>query len=210
MQKDPAEFLLQAAVEGGGGVVGSERATGKLTYVMGSSSRMYEEKCVAGLWPHLDVAKTLAMQLEASPLEQFELEHIEVLLASLPPQFYEEEAGEWLSVFEKVKQYIFVALVDSDLHRLSAEVVQHFWLSSVETISSGSVESSKKTLLQALRLLYTRPANTMVDEAAVVQFLRDMRNHGGNLAVEINSVIESFRETFPAEHANSRLGEVLA
>merc|ERR1712039_172287 len=69
----------------------ADRTVGRLTYVMGNSSRMYEEKHVSSLWPHLDVAKTLTMQLEASPLDHFELEHMEVLLATLPEEFEEED-----------------------------------------------------------------------------------------------------------------------
>merc|ERR1712080_401916 len=78
----------------------SERVS-RVTYVMGNSSRMYEEKCISDLWPHLDVAKTFAMQLDASPVERLEVEHMEVLLASLPAEFEPEVADEWLELFEK-------------------------------------------------------------------------------------------------------------
>merc|ERR1712232_143427 len=146
------------------------------TYVMGNSSRMYEEKHVSSLWPHLDVAKTLTMQLEASPLDHFELEHMEVLLATLPEEFEEEDVDEWLNIFEKVKQYIFVALVDPTLHLHSTQIIKRFWVCPIERIATRSIENSKKTLLQALRLLYSSVARTRVDEAAVIQFLRDLRN----------------------------------
>merc|ERR1719161_1383804 len=86
------------------------------TYVMGTSSRMYEECCVSSLWPHLDVAKAFAVQVEAAQLDHFELEHVEVLLACLPPHFEDVTADEWLEVFGRVKQYAFVALVDQHLH----------------------------------------------------------------------------------------------
>jgi hypothetical protein len=188
----------------------ADRTVGRLTYVMGNSSRMYEEKSLSLTWPHLDVAKTLTMQLEASPLDHFELEHMEVLLASLPESFEEEEADEWLDIFEKVKQYIFVALVDPDLHLHSTQIIRKFWVCPIEKIGSRSIENSKKTVLQALRLLYSSVARTRVDEAAVLQFLRDLRNRGGNVQLEVTSVLESFRETHPAEYEASQLSTVLS
>merc|ERR1719382_778188 len=156
----------------------SDRTVGRITYVMGNSSRMYEEKCLSLTWPHLDVAKTLTMQLEASPLDHFELEHMEVLLASLPDAFEEEEASEWLDIFEKVKQYIFVALVDPALHLHSTQIIKKFWVCPIERIATRSIENSKKTLIQALRLLYSSVVRTRVDEGALLQFLRDLRNRG--------------------------------
>merc|ERR1719382_491823 len=131
----------------------SDRTVGRITYVMGNSSRMYEEKCLSQIWPHLDVAKTLAMQLEASPLDHFELEHMEVLLASLPERFGEEEADEWLSIFEKVKQYIFVALVDPDLHVLSTQIIRRFWVCPIERIATRSIDVSKKNFAAGLTSL---------------------------------------------------------
>jgi hypothetical protein len=170
----------------------ADRTVGRLTYVMGNSSRMYEEKCISVLWPHLDVSKTFAMQLEASPVDHFELEHMEVFLATLPESFEEENAEEWLSIFEKVGKYIFVALVDNDLHALSAQIIKRFWICDIDRIASRSIEASKKTLLQALRLLYSNVPCTRVDESAMIQFLSDLYNQGGNLQFEVKNVIEAF------------------
>jgi hypothetical protein len=186
---------------------GDATGTLRLTYVMGNLSKMYEEKFISSLWPHLDVAKTLAMQLEASPLEQFELEHTEVLLASLPPRFEEDEAEEWLNVFEKVSRYVFGALIDPDLHPVSVEIVGRFWLSEVELVSARSLAGSKGPLLQAMVELCSsqRP---VVEESAVVDFLRSARGHSA-AAVEIDSLVESFRETYPDMYASSGLRDVL-
>lgn len=180
---------------------------GRLTYVMGNCSRMYEEQCISNLWPHLDIARTLVMQLEVSPLERFELEHMEVLLASLPRQFEEQEADEWLHIFEKVKQYIFVALVDPDLHLYSTQIIRRFWVCPIEHVATRSIESSKKTLLQAFQLLYSG-RTPLVDEAAVLVFLRDLRNRGGELQIEVESVIELFKEMHPQEFKASQLATI--
>merc|ERR1719160_1823028 len=121
---------------------------GKITYVCGSSTREYEEKCISALWPHLDMAKTFVKQHDVSPLDHWEVAHMEVFLATLPEIFLDIEAEEWLALFEKVKQYIFVALVDPDLHWISTRIIKKFWLCHVEQIATRSVEGSTNILLQ--------------------------------------------------------------
>lgn len=196
--------LLRLPGEGEGGELGMTR----LAYVAGSSSRMYDETCISAAWPHLDVAKTLARQLETSPEPRFELEHAQVLLASLPQEFEERDAEEWLEVFEKVRQYVFAALVDPDLHRLGAQIIERFWLSSVERVSAGGVEGSRGALLQTLQLLYAEPSGA-AEETSLVQLLRGMSVGGGAVATEVAGVLEAFRETYPAEYKRSRLEELL-
>merc|ERR1712187_921936 len=185
---------------------------GKMCYVMGNASRMYEEKCIAREWPHLDVAKTFVMQLrrDGPPMEFFELEHMEVFLASLPENFEPEEVEEWIEIFERVKQYVFVALVDPKLHLHSTQIIKRFWCCDLEEIATKSIDATKKTLLLALRILYSGVARTKVDEAAVLAFLRDLRNQNQNVKVEVTSVLTSFRDTYPAEYESSQLETVFA
>eukprot|EP00931_Biecheleriopsis_adriatica_P105310 TRINITY_DN79873_c0_g1_i1.p1 TRINITY_DN79873_c0_g1~~TRINITY_DN79873_c0_g1_i1.p1 ORF type:complete len:851 (+),score=210.45 TRINITY_DN79873_c0_g1_i1:87-2639(+) len=185
---------------------GQERP--RRTYVRGNFTCMYEETCLPQIWPHLDVARTLAMQLEASPLDHFEVEHMEVLLASLPEQFEVVEAEEWLHVFEKVKQYIFIALVDPQLHLYSTQIIKKFWVCPVEKIATGSIEASKRTLEQALRVLYSPGSEERVEEAAVLVFLRELRNRGGEVQIEVEGVVELFKQKYPDEYAASQLDTI--
>jgi len=188
----------------------TEGNVGKLTYVWGSSTREYEEKCISALWPHLDMAKTFVKQHETSPLDHWEVAHMEVFLACLPDAFDEIEADEWLALFEKIKQYIFVALVDPDLHLLSTLIIKKFWLCSLEQVSTKSVEGSTNILLQALRLLYSDMDRAKVDESLMLDFLKELYNSGDTVRFEITSVIETFQETQPTEYQSSKLYTVLA
>merc|ERR1719247_1071161 len=145
---------------------------GKRTYVWGSSTREYEEKLICALWPHLDMAKTFVKQHETSPLDHWEVAHMEVFLATLPEIFEEMEGEEWLALFEKIKQYIFVALVDPDLHLLSTRIIKKFWLCSLEQVATKSVEGSTNILLQALRLLYSDMSAPRLTRASCLTFSR--------------------------------------
>merc|ERR1719313_403600 len=190
----------------GGTAVGN----GKLTYVWGSSTREYEEKCISALWPHLDMAKTFVKQNETSPLDHWEISHMDVFLATLPELFEEVEAEEWIALFEKTKQYIFVALVDPDLHLLSTQIIKKFWLCNVDLIATRSVEGSTNILSQALRLLYSDMDRAKVDEDLMLDFLKDLYNNGGTVQFEITSVITAFEQTQPAEYSSSKLYTILS
>lgn len=182
---------------------------GKLTYVYGSSTREYEEKCVSAMWPHLDMAKTFVKQHDQSTLDNWEVEHMEVFLATLPELFLEMEGDEWLALFEKVKQFIFVALVDPVLHLLSTCIIKKFWLCNVEQIATRSVEGSTSILLQVLGLLYSDKDRMKVDEGLMLDFLKDLYSSGGTVQFEITSVIETFQETEPQKYQSSKLYTVL-
>jgi len=188
---------------------GADMPTSRLTYVMGTSSRLYEEICISEVWPHVEVAKTFAQQLEQSPLDHFELEHMEVLNAALPPNLADLYANEWLGVFARVKAYVFVALIDPDLHAHAAEALRKYWLSDSERISTESLEASRKTLLQVLRIFYSDVDRTKVNEEDLLEFLREMVSRGGAVAIEIKGVVESFKEVHTAEYQASGLNAII-
>jgi len=176
----------------------------RLAYVMATSSRLYEECCVAEHWPALDIARTLADHCEGSNLAHFEAEHMEILTACMPEPGV-DLGDEWLAVFEKVKAYVFVALIDPSLHHGAAEVVRRFWLCRPQTIALKAIEASKKTLMQTLRINYSDTGHTRVDESELVNLLREMRDAGGAIFAMLQSVVDQFREAHNVEFQRSSL-----
>jgi len=181
----------------------------RLTYVMGTSSRLYEECCISNVWPHVEVAKTFAAQVEASSLDHFEVEHLEVLEAALPESLREIYANEWLDVWRRVKNYVLVALIDPVCWSLAMQVVRKFWLSDVERISTESLEASRKTLLQILKIFYSDVDRIKIPEQDLLEFLREIISQGGTVAIEIKGVIESFKEVHTAEYESSGLNAII-
>eukprot|EP00439_Symbiodinium_sp_Y106_P048232 s4639_g6.t1 len=176
------------------------------TYVHGNFTCTYEETCLPEIWPHLDIAKTLTMQLEASPPDHLETEHLEVLLASLPFFFDEDEADEWFNIFEKVKRYVFTALVDPQLHLLSTQIIRKFWASGVETIAAKTRENSLDMMGETLSMLYD--GSERVEEASVIVFLREMRGRDDDTQAEVDRMIDQFAESHPDKYQASQLHTV--
>jgi len=176
----------------------------RLPYVMATSCRLYEEVCVCDIWPALKVAGALAEHAKEAQLEHFEPEHLEVLLACLPPP--EMDLGEeWLTVFERVKAYVFVALIDPVLHLGAREVVRRFWLCRPQVTALKAIEASRKTLLQTLRINYSDTGHTRVQEAELLELLREMRDAGGAILGMLQGVVDQFREAHNVEFQRSRL-----
>lgn len=193
--------LLQQVTKADDGSVPPPR---RLAYVMGTSSRLYEECCICSFWPAVEVARTLAVQAETSRLDNFEPEHLEVLIACLPEP--DVDLGEeWLAVFEKVKAYVFVALIDPSLHLGAREVVRRFWLCRPQNTALKAIAASKKTLLQTLRINYSDTGHTRVQEAELLELLREMRDAGGAISAMLQSVVDQFREAHNTEFLRSRL-----
>merc|ERR1712118_36775 len=94
-------------------------------------------------------------------------------------------------------------------HAHATEVLRKFWMGDVERISTESLEASRKTLLQVLRIFYSDVDRTKVDEKDLLEFLQDIASQGRAAAIEIKGVIESFKEVHSAEYAASGLNAIV-
>jgi len=208
LRQDPALSARLLDGRSTGGALGAAAPPPRrVAYVPGSSSRLYEEFCVCDFWPAKDVARTLAEQAEATQLDHFEPEHLRVLLGCLPDS--DDDLDEdWLAIFQKVKSYIFVALVDPALHHGATEVVKRFWLARPQSIALKCLEASRKTLLTTLQincLRYQDAERAYVDEGYLLEFLREMRDAGGAASEAVQGVVDQFREMHNEDFLKSGL-----
>jgi len=206
--KHPANFrrrLLESHSQSMQGTAPSLRKR----YVMGTSCRVYEECCISDQWPAVDVAKTLAEQCASENLPHFEPEHLEVLTACMPAPDVDIDS-DWLAVFEKVKNHIFVAALDPMLHTGAVNVIRRFWLCRPQSLALKALDLSKKTLLQTLCLNYSESASSQmrVEERVLVEFLSEMRDAGGAVAHTLQGVVDQFRELHNAEFQRSTLAKL--
>ncbi|CEL97882.1 unnamed protein product [Vitrella brassicaformis CCMP3155] len=188
---------------------GAETQAPRLAYVMGAASRLYEEPYLPALWPSLKVAKAFCSQLEARSLTHFELEHLEVLIATLPEDDFaasSEVISDWLDLFDRLKAYIFVALIEEDFHDHAAQIIAKFWLSGVEELRTPVLDASRKTLLQTLRILYSEGIErSKVAESVLVEFLQDIHSEGPPVSELIDDVLQMYKKSDPDGFASTNL-----
>jgi len=113
---------------------------------------------------------------------------------------------DWRAIFDEVKAYVFVALVDPALHNMATEVMKRFWLCRPQNLALQCVESSRKMLLQTLRLLYSESDRVRVNEEDMLAFLREMRDAGGAIEDMMQEVVDDLGENYSLEFSKSRLG----
>eukprot|EP00913_Durusdinium_trenchii_P027678 g25957.t1 len=154
------------------------QAATRKRYSMGTSSRVYQECCILDYWPSVDVARTMAEEATSQNLPHLEIEHFE------------------------------------------ATVIRRYWLCRPQAAAQRALESSKKTLLQILRwwadpyealsgeCICSQEASSgeaRIEEIALIDFLREMREAAGGVAAMLQSVVDQFREVHNVEYQRSTL-----
>merc|ERR1719310_83284 len=117
------------------------------------------------------------------------------------PEPYEDLEEQWLDVFEKLKVYIFAALIHPVLHSGATEVIKRYWLCRPQTLALRVIEASKKTLLQTLRVMYGESSaeQERVQEEDLLAFIGEMRATGGAISDMLQQVVDQFREAHNAD-----------
>jgi len=177
----------------------------RLAYVMGPTSRLYEERCIAEQFPRLEVAKATLATIERSEMEHLELEHCDVLAACCTGGF-EDALDDWTAFFETIKAYVCVALVDPNVQASARQVAEAFFIGA---IGPACIEAAKPTLLQALEILYGNVEREKVDESEMYDFLVTIIDAGPERARAIEFVIQSLKKEHPDEFSRSSLGKLL-
>ena len=121
----------------------------------GSSSQPYDEPCIPIYWGSaIAIAEAMCASIEKDNLDRLGPAHLDVLLASLPgnhghgDDFDEALTDRWASIFDKLKNYLFVAVLDPELHFLATRAVYKFWLSRTILMAPKCIAVSSPTLLQ--------------------------------------------------------------
>jgi hypothetical protein len=182
----------------------------RLAYVMGTSSRLYDETAINQPfrnrpWPALALAKSLAIHLDAMGLQYLEPVHAELLQRCMVDSAWpgqEEEA--WIAVYKDMQPFVLVALVDAELHAAAKEVLRKFWLTP--SVGETCLASAKETFLQALTLYYGQLDRAKVEEAELLSFLEEVRDARDCPYAQpwLQEALEEFRDTKPQEYAQSR------
>lgn len=85
-------------------------------------------------------------------MENFEKEHLQILAGCFVNILEEKHSDIWISIFESLKNHIFLALCDGELCQLSCEILRK--ILTFEKIQAEILKNSAKIFLKALGLIY--------------------------------------------------------
>lgn len=115
---------------------------------MGNRSLKYRLGGVPELWDSHGIATSLANYVRQNNLDSLNDAHIDVLLACL---IKKPNSPEWISVFDSLKDYLYVGLCDPEINYGSVLILRSFL--TAENILKSTLQMSLDVLIKALKLL---------------------------------------------------------
>jgi len=157
-------------------------------------------------WPGLLIAQQLVTDVAVKQPEHMEPEQMQALLGCLTSPKgsspFADGMDEWIELFQKVRDYIFVALCDSDCVDLALQILRKFILES----DLREAVLKEGTLLGSLRLLY--PLEGGADQQCqedVAEFLKEMYEEGHPYSKAIEMLLEQFVHNHSQQFESSPL-----
>jgi hypothetical protein len=179
---------------------------GRIAYVMGPTSRLYEERGVVEQLPKLLVAQSVLSMIEETAKTRLEVEECDVLSICCE-NFNEDDVEGWIQFYSDFKLFLVVALVDPDLHAMAKRMFSGFLTSSfAPSITDETVEA----LAKAIRMIYRESKERAVIEPdEILVYLRSVMEMGEVQEKFVRDTIEFFRTNFLDDFVKSNLGQFL-
>ncbi|CAD7944950.1 unnamed protein product [Amoebophrya sp. A25] len=156
------------------------------------------------------------LYVPVNSLDRMEASHLEVLYALLQRKFLETPGDgggpmeEWLSIYDALKKYIFVALLEPEFHALACTVLRHgFWSPDAGQTRQIFVRNSQDTFVSMYGLAVAGSAQQeLVSEQELMAFLQDAMQDS-ELKSALKNLFRHFKEKSPEQFAQSKLQGLL-
>jgi len=119
-------------------------------------------------WDAVTVASGLAKEIRAQSLVNLKSAHLEIFHACLRSGVGPDDKAAWTSIFNDLKEFLYVALCDSEICAVAIEVLQVLFTS----LDSNDIKLTFETMTKSLKLLY--PSGDEVCRGLVAGFLTDV------------------------------------
>jgi hypothetical protein len=175
---------------------------GRIAYVMGPTSRLYEERGVVDQMPKLLIAQSVLTMIEEKGKTRLEVEECDVLSICCET-FAEDEEEGWIQFYSDFKLFLVVALVDPDLHLLAKRMFSGFLTS---TFSASITDETCEPLAKAIRMIYKETRERAVIEPdELLMYLRSVSEMGEIQDKFVKDTMEYFRTNFFEDFMKSNL-----
>jgi hypothetical protein len=179
---------------------------GRIAYVMGPTSRLYEERGVVDQMPKLLIAQSVLKLVEERGKTRLEVEECDVLSVCCE-NFIEEDTEGWIQFYADFKLFIVVALVDPDLHALAKRMFSGFLTSS---FAASITEETIEPLAKAIRMIYRETRErAVVEPEDVLIYLKSVMEMGEVQDKFVRDMIEYFRTNFFEDFMKSNLAKFI-
>lgn len=178
-------------------------------YIGGTHTQPYKTYGAPKDWNSLYVASELESFILSNNIEALEQSHIKIFQACLEQEFFPQDIPDWLSIFQKLKRYFFIALVDKELCPTSIGILTKFYLE--KEMQKFVIENTKEEFVNVLKLLFN-PDNDRECQDRNKDFLESLHNReDGSPALKefVYTIIKTFASKAPKAYETSNLIELM-
>jgi len=177
---------------------------GKIAYVMGPTSRLYEERGVADQMPKLLIAQAVLALVEEKGQTRLEVEECELLCVCCE-NFQEDDVEGWIDFYAGFKLFLVVGLVDPALHIMAKRMFSGFMSTS---FAPSITEETIEPLTKAIRMLYSPKLDrAVVDIDEINSYLKSFMEMGELQDKVVRDMLEFYRVNFPDEFIKTNLSK---
>eukprot|EP00826_Nyctotherus_ovalis_P022263 TRINITY_DN17318_c0_g2_i1.p1 TRINITY_DN17318_c0_g2~~TRINITY_DN17318_c0_g2_i1.p1 ORF type:complete len:821 (+),score=324.45 TRINITY_DN17318_c0_g2_i1:73-2535(+) len=161
-------------------------------YVIGVYTQKYKTFGAPLEWCSLYVASELESFIRENELKFLEHVHIQVFQACLVQDFSLDDVEEWLSIFQSLKRYFFIALCDRELCYASIQILKKFFCHP--NMQQFVLENTKDVFVKTLILMYNPDRDLECKERnrEFLEFLHDFDPQNDALREFVYTIIKNF------------------
>jgi hypothetical protein len=144
------------------------------------------------VWDGASVAQQVSTRILENQAENLEVADAQVLASAVSTANLDENADVWESIFEKLRDYLYVALCDPGCCSMAVAILQRLVI-SLQLGDAAFRGSGAKSLTGALKLLFDGANGDQDCQRMVCEFLQETGNHGPGMGASVTTLLQDFK-----------------
>ncbi len=145
------------------------------------------------VWDGAGVAQQISTRILESQADNLEVEDAQVLASAISTANLEDNADAWISIFDKLLDYLYVALCDIGCCSMSVAILQRL----IVTLQLGDQAfrgAGAKSLTGALKLLFGSGDDSNQEcQRMVCEFLQETGSNGPSIGASVTNLLQDFK-----------------
>ncbi len=159
--------------------------------VFGSDTFVYQLTGAPICWNSIGIGKAMYEYCHQHNLQSFSKKHLDILYACLHQELQPADMQSWLDIYERLKEYLFSALLEAELCVVDAEILKKLF--TFEQIQEHLMGSSRDSFLSLFERIY-RGGVSPACPANLLEFLEYLNERKVLFKQYIYRLIKEFSE----------------
>lgn len=139
----------------------------------------------------MGIALSLDEYVHNEKLTEFSKEHLEIIIGCLHNELLEEHTQTWIDIFNNLKKYIFLALLERDMCSLASSIIKRLFLFA--PIQATVMIDSHVLFLRLINFTYDPDIDTYCKEN-LLDLFEFLNTQGSQFKTYTYNLIKDFSE----------------